>query len=498
MGTSKEKAIIAIEIGSDDIRLAMADHSQGDGVVICRQRSLPQELMGEETAPGTGQAAQLLRELVGGLPGKERSAILQFNSRDVVCRVERVPEDRAAELATASKERMANYAAFWGREVCAGHIIQDGPEERDRKYLFCAAIEDGLLRYWLKAAEQANIKVLHAEPAVGAVVRVMLGAEKLDKPVYLIVGHGNGGSLGIVGNNALLYCEPFSLPPGQEGRDLLVARVQNMAQYYKDETRGNLQVDRLIFCGMMQESEKTLRDLNSIGLSTALLDPLDLPHVRVVQQLEGGEMTEEEHCAMASTVAGAILAVDSNASMQRISLLPKRQEADRSILLNAWVAVPAIIALLAFAGLWVASWQFRRQAAQVLYALEHPSEAMLECERMQSQTAILRKRQQQIERLIEKTPHAEFHSLGDDLVRRLPEGLWLDRLDLGYDRICFIQGKAKDDLLVFKFVESIRKSPYVKSARVETTNVRSGSLILTQFRVELSVARSEVSQAKGN
>ena len=55
---------------------------------------------------------------------------------------------------------------------------------------------------------------------------------------------------------------------------------------------------------------------------------------------------------------------------------------------------------------------------------------------------------------------------------------------------CFIEGKAQGEDLVFALVEFLNSSPYVKSARIDSTgNERAGALLLTRFRIELSVVQ---------
>ena len=216
------------------------------------------------------------------------------------------------------------------------------------------------------------------------------------------------------------------------------------------------------------------------------LDPAALACVEPVKG--DGVAAPAERALMAPAVAAALAEADDPTHPGSLDLLPPPDRKRRFPLLSPSVVVPALLTLFLTAGLGTWDWLVRRQAARLTYVVSHPTAAMLECSRLQARESQLRERCRNATLLLQSAPRRASMAFVAELPRRLPKEVWLERLDIGADGACVIEGMAHAEDPVFSFADSLRSSPYVASVQMGGTgNEREGGVILTRFRLNLAL-----------
>jgi Tfp pilus assembly protein PilN len=124
-----------------------------------------------------------------------------------------------------------------------------------------------------------------------------------------------------------------------------------------------------------------------------------------------------------------------------------------------------------------------------MHTLDHPTPQMVECSRLQLRETQLRRRREDIELLLRCTPRHDAPAFAVELPRRLPQEVWLDRLQIGPGSKCLVEGTTQATDAVFALGEALRGSPYVESVRItESGGHQDGGVILTRFTLEALLA----------
>jgi len=226
-----------------------------------------------------------------------------------------------------------------------------------------------------------------------------------------------------------------------------------------------------------------------VGLRIRELDPADLPPVASFDVHTTGQEATATNAEF-FTVVGAALAPELDQDeFPSLNLLPALKRKRARVLLEPCVLAPLLLVFALTCGLLTWEWFVRREAATLTYLMTHPTPQMLEAARLQLHESKLKERARNIQELLELTRQQPPAELFRELARRLPPGAWLDRLRLGPDAACEIDGTAQEEDTVFAFAGLLRQSPMVEEVRVARTgNTRQGGMILTDFRLEVTLA----------
>ena len=491
--------LVGIEIGDSGIRLAAAMPEGAHHVVHCHHCPLPAGAVDAGYVRDTDVVVEALRSLLSGASLRPRRVSLVLGGRRTVCRVEPLVGGSDPAAQTACAERMRRYVAFGGQATAVGHTLQEAPSQDDASaWLFSAATLRDLVARQVEVARRCGLDVVHASPTMAVVVRILLAAHTALRPSFVLVAHDSGCGIGAVCHNGLVFCQhlPCGVQALAQDPDLLIASLEPVADYYFRHAHGSEPIETIVCCGAAAPLEACFDRLAECGVNAEWIDPAGFAGV---ERLEGDAVaTAAERAAMAPVAAAALAGVDEATHAGSIDLLPPPDKKRRFALLSPAVLAPTILALLLVGGLMTWDWLARREAKRLTYIVNHPTPAMLECSRLLARESQIRQQCRHATELLQAVPRRTTEAFVAELPRRLPKALWLDRIDIGADGACIIEGMTHAEDPVFAFADSLRRSPYVDTVQMGGTgNERDGGVILTRFRLDLVLAESHDPSQEG-
>ena len=490
MGTAIRSDFAGLEISDGGIRLAVdraADHGH---VVHSHRCALPEGAVVSDEIQDIDAVAEALRGLLGTLDATVRRVNLVLGGRRTVCRVEPLTGDDPQRAWAACQERVRRYVVLGGETPAMGRAILPAAPGHDHPgHLISAAAPRSLVARHIDVARRCGLAVGRAEPTVVALARLLLAADGPQPPRFLLFAERTGCEVAILRGEGLVFCYRVPVPQGPDAAEggWLLAALDRLQDYNLRHDNAQEPIHELVCCGAADGLSQALDPLPGLGIRVAWLDPATFPSV---VRLEGGGLDEPlERSAMAPAVASALVDVVGPGVLSGLNLLPPPARKRRSGLLSSCIVVPALITLLATAGLMVWDSFVRREANTLTYLVNHPTPEMIETSRLQRREGLLRQRVAESTLLLESVRHRPVPQILTGLPRAMPSEAWLTRLDITGEGECIIQGKAHADDAVFAFAAALRRDPHVQEVSIgRTGSEREGGLICTRFRLDAALA----------
>jgi len=481
---------VGLEIGDDEIRLATATPEGDECLVHCRRRALPQGAVQSGYVAEPDAVVEALRSLLAASASRPRRACLVLGGERTICRVEPLMEGHEPAARDACADRMRRYLIFGGHPATVGHVHQGGAgPDAGGGWMLSAATLCSLVAQQIAVAKRCGLSVVRAEPAMAALVRMLLTSDQAERPSYLLVARAGGCEVGTVRRDGLIFCH--RLAGGAQALvgdgDMLSEVLEQLADYHFRHARGREPIEEMRCCGAKDDLERLFGRLASEGVRAQWLDPAAFAGVG---RLECEDVTSQaDRAALAPAVAAALCETGAASRMGYLDLLPPKNTKKRSLLLSASVVVPAVLTLLITTGLGTWDWLARRQTRRLTHLMNHPTAGMLECSQLLMRDSQLKQRRAEAELLLASVPRKATVAFLCEVPRRLLREVWLERLDISRTGVCVVEGMAHTEDVVFSFTESLRQSPYVEAVRMGGTgSEREGGLILTRFRLDVVLA----------
>ncbi|MFP4057495.1 MAG: hypothetical protein ACLF0G_11565 [Candidatus Brocadiia bacterium] len=492
MSRGKAEELLGIEIDDREVRLAVAAPAESGYALRAHCRPLPAGAVEEDTVVDRDAAADAIRQVLSDSGARVRRATLVLGGPRVVCRVEPVRERDDPSVATDCEDRMRRYVVFGGQPTVVAHTLEDGgPAEEETSRLLSAAALRGLVASQVGVAKRAGVTVVRAEPRMSLLARVLLRGGEAGQPRFLLVADHDGCEVGLLRGDGLIFCTGLATTAqalcsdGQE----LVASLEQLEDYHLRHARGQEAVEELVWCGSCGEPQELFERLAEVGVRPRRVDPASFAGVGSFQA-EVEEGREAEPCALAPVAAAALADAGLPGPIGPVDLLPAPRKPRRRCALPPWAMVPAIVTFLAMGTLVGWDWAVRRKVQRLTHRLNHPTERMLECSRLQRRHDELKRRSANARRLFRRLGGVPGGPFLEAVSRRLPQELWLDRVRLGRDTPCVIAGMAAAEDKVFAFADVLRDIPCVEAVHIGATGSgREAGLILTEFRLDVTLAR---------
>jgi len=485
-------SLVGLEIDDREIRMAVARPAREGYVLSGHRRALPEGAVVSDLVVDAEAVSEALRGLMAASGVRPQRTCLVLGGERAICRVEPLALEDDPNARADCEERLRRYVMFGGRPVAVSHALQPTADEDGYAgRLLSAAAPEALVMRQAELAKRCGLTVLRAEPTIVAVVRALLAAEtKKKRARFLLVAEGNRCEIGILRHDALVFCRRVAIPDGPEAAagQWLVAALDQLQDYHLRHARGKELIDELLCCGSVDTLAHALGQLGAAGIRVTWVDPATFAGVG---RVEGEGLHDKAlRSAIAPAMAAAVTQMAGVAGQGGINLLPRTTKKRRNFLLSPRSIVPALLTLVATCGVLVWGGFVRRETSRLAYLTNNPSPEMLESSRLLRLESRLRQRVADGELLLKSVERHAVPELLAALPRQMPAEAWLARLTLERGGRWFIEGKAPAEDAVFEFAASLRNSPIVDTVRIDRTESnREGGIILTQFRLEVTLAR---------
>jgi len=490
LGKLSTNALVGLEIDDAEVRLAVAAPNGAGYHVRAFCRALPAGAVESGYVVDEERVVEALRGLLTASGTRPRRAALVLSGRQTICRVEPLADPQDSTAISACEERMRRYVIFGGQPTTMGHLLQAGGEgprgEGPTRLLSAAALRHTVLRQ-AAVARRCGLTVVRAEPSMAVLARAILGGKEPGKPRFLMTAGRSGCEIGVVRQDGLIFCQRLGTErqtlPANAGA--LTSTLELLEDYHLRHAGGREPIEELLWCGTAEGMETLFDRLAAAGVVTTWLDPGALPGVA---QFEcDGVDGPSQRSTLAPVVAEALAGA---AEQAHLNLLPLPEKKSGHGFLAPWLVVPVLLTVLAAGGLAVWDKLVRDRAARFTEVVNHPTPQMVECARLQQLESALKQRQADAALLLSSVPRWLAPAFLDELACRLPEEVWLDRLEIKRTGQCVLEGMAQVEDAVYALADSLRLSPTVESVRMGGTGTdREAGLFLTRFRVEAALAK---------
>lgn len=490
MGKLAVNTLVGLEIDDAEVRLAVATPDAVGYHVRAFRRALPEGAVESGYVVDEERVVEALRGLLSASGTRSRRAALVLSGKQTICRVEPLADPQDSTAISACEERMRRYVIFGGQPTAMGHLLQAGADgqrgEGPARLLSAAALRRTVLRQ-AAVAKRCGLTVVRAEPSMAVLARTVLRDKAAGKPRFLMTAGHRGCEIGVIRQDGLLFCQRLGM--GHQALPANSAALTNtlelLEDYHLRHAGGREAIEELLWCGTGEGLETLFDRLASAGIVTTWLDPSALPGVARFEC--DGDDGPAQRSTLAPVVAEALAGA---ADQPHLDLLPQPDKRSGHKLLAPWLLIPVVVTILAAVGMGVWDKLVRDRAAQLTELLNHPTPQMAECSRLQQQESVLKQRQADAALLLSSVPRWPTPTFLDELARRLPEEVWLDRVEIKRTGQCVLEGMAQVEDTVYAFADSLRLSPAVENVRMGGTgSERDVGILLTRFRVEVTLAK---------
>jgi len=442
--------LVGLKIGDEALRLAIA----AEGVVQCHSGVLPAGAVRNGEVVDAGAVVEVVRRLLAACAVRPRYACLVCAGRRTICRAEALRNGEAAAAKAACADRMRRYLIFGSQPTTVSHHVQRGTTlEGGDTWLLSAAAPAAQVEGHVDVARRCGLTVLRVEPSTAALARALRSGDEALPPTLVVNAHNGACEVAAVRDDGLIYCQhlPLDIEALASDGDALCHSFEQLVDW---------------------------------------IDPARFPGVR---RLEGDGLDDPAvRAAMAPAIAAALYEPDRLGQHDELNLLPPAPKKRHPWLASPWLIVPAVLTLLLTSGLVGWDAMVRRRAARLTELVNHPTAEMLECSRLLRRESELKEHQADATELLAAVPSSAGPEFLAELPRRLAEELWLERVELGGEGVCSIEGVAYAEQGVFAFADLLRGSPQVATVRMgEMGSERDRGLILTRFQIEATLASTE-------
>ena len=361
--------------------------------------------------------------------------------------------------------------------------------------LLAAAADRSALSQREQVADRGGPIVTRAEPALMTVARMVLASDWVERPRILLLAQGDACEVAILRQDGPIFCHRLSAAELSNGKGL-VSAVEGLRELYLRQTQGQVHLDELVCMGAADQLDEWLAPLRDLNIRISLLDPAQWSQISVVEGLH--DDGAQDSAPFAPVIAAALTELLGTRSLAELNLLPPAAAPTGFRLTSPCVLAPLALIVLSSVGLNIWDWHARAEASRLLRAVKNPSADMVACSELLRTESELKARAKHAHRLLSFIRDVDIRGFIDDLGRRLPEGLWLDRLAADTRENLVVEGLAQTEDALYSLIDSLRHSAYVDDVQMaSTTATRLGQHVVNWFRIKVVLIVTDRPSAGG-
>jgi type IV pilus assembly protein PilM len=505
----KRKNTAGLYIGSQKSVLAKLQRVGSKQVTIDQLEIVdtPPEVFNSDDSLNVTVLSKLIRDLIANSGIKAQEIALSIPSRhNIVIRNLTIPSMSKREMREALRSEVENYAPLSSDEPVLDFLSigQTFEETKQKIEIVLSAAPKGLIRAYLAAIGNINLKLSLIEPSLLSVLRTIIppeleNDESEDSGVssgdstMLVCLEDDNGMVAIVKNNTIRFT--YTLEFGRKSLDdasafsELATNLNSSITYYQSNLLGQV-VEKIILFTDGSDCEDIcvrLGELVDVPISTPVLP----------QTLD--ESTREVLKDNQLSVFSAIGSAMHNKGEDAINLMPTRGMETVNVKKQVFVGALVVFStlLLSVSSTFVFK-AITKTVVQKTSSVVREREVINEGIAMvgvESEVAKLRSQIDLAKRTLNSITAVEWIKLLPELRMVIPKAIWLSNLSWQENDNLVLSGSALSYDSVFKFIDTLKASPYF--AYPEFTFVRKSSSEgkdIMQFEIRCKVISKKLGE----
>lgn len=507
----KRKHTVGLYIGSQKTVLARIQRVGSNHAIIDHLgvADTPPDAFGEDGIVNVPSVSKVARDLLDEIGVKSQDIALTIPARQgVIIRLLTLPSMSKKEMREALKSEVENYAPLSSDEPVldfqtVGQTFEGAVQKNE---ILLVAATKGLIRSYIASVEAANLKTSIVEPLPLAVLRTIT-------PVY--EGEDENGQMGSTNGTAMIVCleendGTVAIARGQSihfihsiefGRAQLedarafgeLANELRSSITYYQTTFPDQKVEKIILFADGAESE---------NICVRLSEFLDIPVVGPPIPETTDESTRAALVANNLSAYAAIGTAMFTKGEGVINLIPTRggisvggvvPDLKKQVLMSGLVAgLTIFLAVSSTFALKAITRSIHQKTTNTIRARESISEGAAMAG-VETEVARLRTQIQLAKATLNSISTVQWTDLLPELRMIIPKTLWLSNLTWQEDNDVVLSGSALSYDSVFKFIDTLKASPYFTYPKL--TFIRKASVndsVTMQFEIKCGLLKEKL------
>ncbi|HGE70280.1 TPA: hypothetical protein ENX78_05550 [Candidatus Poribacteria bacterium] len=499
----KRKHTAGLYIGSQKTVLAKLQRVGLHQVIVdqIEVADTPQEVFNSDDSLNVTAVSKLIRDLISNSGIKVQEVTLSIPTRhNVIIRNLTVPSMSKREMREALRSEVENYAPLSSDEPVLDFLTvgQTFEENRQKAEIILSAAPKGLIRAYLAAVDNINLKISLIEPSLLSILRTIIPerseGEEEEEDAVSSSGHSimlvslddETGMVAIVRDNAIRFT--YTLEFGKKHLEdtsvfeELVVNLNSSVAYYQSNYPGQV-IEKIILYTDGTDCEELCAKLGEsvdVPISTPILPQTSDEFAKLA--------LKDNQLSVFSAIGSAMHTRGEDA----INLLPTKGietiNVKKQVLAGTLVVLATVfLSIGATFGLKAITKNVNQKTSSVIMEREGINQniGMVGAE---SEVAKLRIQLDQAKMALNSIKVTQWVELLPELRLIIPKTVWLNSLSWQEGTDLTLSGYALAYDSVFKFIDTLKASPYF--AYPQFTYVRKSNMDnkeIVQFEIRCKV-----------
>lgn len=469
----KRKHTAGLYIGSQKTVLAKLERIGLHQVIVDQVEvaDTPQDVFNSDDSLNVTAVSRLIRDVISSSGIKVQEIALSIPTRrNVIIRNLTVPSMSKREMREALRSEVENYAPLSSDEPVLDFLTvgQTFEENRQKSEIILSAAPKGLIRAYLAAVENINLKISLIEPSLLSILRTIIPEKPEVEEEDTSLGNNNSimlvcldeetGMVAIVRNNAIRFT--YTLEFGKKNLEdasifeELVINLNSSVAYYQSNYPGQV-IEKIILY---------TDGLDCEDLCVKLGESVDVPISTPILPQTSDDFTKAVLKDNQLSVFSAIGSAMHTRGEDAVNLIPtkgietinvRKQVLAGTLVISATVllSVGATFGLKAFT-------KSVNQKTNVVIMEREGLNQNIAMVGVESEVAKLRIQLDQAKSALNSINTTEWVELLPELRLIIPKTVWLNNLSWQEGNDLTLSGYSLSYDSVFKFIDTLKASPY--------------------------------------
>ncbi len=503
----KRKHTAGLYIGSKKTVLAKLQRVGLHNVIVDQVEvtDTPQDVFNDDDSLNVTAVSRLIRDVISNSGIRVQEITLSIPTRrNVIIRNLTVPSMSKREMREALRSEVENYAPLSSDEPVLDFLTvgQTFEENRQKSEIILSAAPKGLIRAYLAAVENTNLKISLIEPSLLSILRTIIPEKTEDEEdtsasssdsIMLVCLDDETGMVAIVRNNAIRFT--YTLEFGKKNLEdtsvfeELVINLNSSVAYYQSNYPGQV-IEKIVLY---------TDGLDCEDLCARLGESVDVPIITPILPETTDDFTRSILKDNQLSVFSAIGSAMHTRGEDAVNLIPTKSfetiNVKKQVLAGALVvSATLLLSVGATFGLKAFTKSINQKTNLVVMEREGLNQnlAMVGVE---SEVAKLRMQLDQAKMALNSINATQWVELLPELRLIIPKTVWLNNLSWKEGNDLTLSGYSLSYDSVFKFIDTLKASPYF--AYPQFTYARKSNIDnkeLVQFEIRCKVINKKLGE----